>query len=235
MTRTIALIGSGEYLPKMADIEAELFEGRPPLYVQLPLAAGREGDERFAYWKHLGAEQAERIGVTPVPIDLRDREGTDDLEVISRIKEAGVIYLSGGSPRHLVDSLLGTPLAEALQEAYSTGTPIAGCSAGAMALCAWVPGLARLAPQEFIGLGIVDYLAVIPHFDRFMGRLGRELASLALKPPPGIKVVGIDENTALIGHDDTWQVKGFGRVWLLGGAKPIPFEPGSEPTLARDG
>ena len=38
----LALVGSGEYLEVMADIEAELIEGRPPRYVQLATAAAPE-------------------------------------------------------------------------------------------------------------------------------------------------------------------------------------------------
>jgi len=232
MTHTIALVGSGEYLPEMASIEKELFEGRPLLYVQIPLAAGREGDARIAYWMRLGAEQARRIGATAVPIDLRDRKGTDDPKTIAKVKSAGIIYLSGGSPRHLVDSLIDTPLADALLEAYRAGTPLAGCSAGAMALGGWVPGLSRISPRAFPGLGIVPQVAVIPHFDRFMGRLGREISSLLLKPPDGVQVIGIEENTALIGRGSDWQVKGKGRVWLLSGPQPVAYEPGATPPLA---
>jgi len=35
----LALVGSGEYLPQMAEIEGGLIAGRPPRYVQLATAA----------------------------------------------------------------------------------------------------------------------------------------------------------------------------------------------------
>ena len=38
----LALIGSGEYLPVMLDIERDLIRGRPPRYVQIPTAAAPE-------------------------------------------------------------------------------------------------------------------------------------------------------------------------------------------------
>ena len=40
----IALVGSGEYLPVMTEIEGALIAGRPPRYVQLATAAAPEGD-----------------------------------------------------------------------------------------------------------------------------------------------------------------------------------------------
>ena len=40
----LALVGSGEYLPVMADVERMLLAGRPPRYVQIPTAAAPEGE-----------------------------------------------------------------------------------------------------------------------------------------------------------------------------------------------
>ena len=40
----IALVGSGEYLPVMQDIEGWLLEDRPRRYVQLATAAAPEGE-----------------------------------------------------------------------------------------------------------------------------------------------------------------------------------------------
>src|SRR6059058_4954141 len=64
----VALVGSGEYLPVMAPVEAALLAGRPPRYVQLPTAAAEEGPGSVARWVALGAEQAQRLGVEAVPV-----------------------------------------------------------------------------------------------------------------------------------------------------------------------
>ena len=39
----LALVGSGEYLLVMADVEGMLLPGRPARYVQIPTAAAAEG------------------------------------------------------------------------------------------------------------------------------------------------------------------------------------------------
>ena len=69
----LALVGSGEYLEVMADVEGALIAGRPRRYVQIPTAAAPEGPGRLRYWLDLGAAQAERLGVQPVPVLVRKR------------------------------------------------------------------------------------------------------------------------------------------------------------------
>jgi cyanophycinase len=69
----IALVGSGEYLPQMAEIEASLIEGRPSRYVQLATAAVPDGPSVVEYWHDLGAAQAERLGVEPVATRVTSR------------------------------------------------------------------------------------------------------------------------------------------------------------------
>jgi cyanophycinase len=91
----IALVGSGEYTPAMLDVERQLLAGRPPRYVQIPTAAGLEGEERLGYWVELGRAQAERLGVEAVPLVAVDRAQADDPDLAARVDGAGLIYLSG--------------------------------------------------------------------------------------------------------------------------------------------
>ena len=60
MNGSLALIGSGEYLPAMAAFEKTLLDdaialGKAPTYIQIPTAAGKESADRLDYWKQLGA------------------------------------------------------------------------------------------------------------------------------------------------------------------------------------
>ena len=97
----IALVGSGEYLPVMLEIERHLLEGRPPKYVQIPTAAAPEGPAVLAKWTRLGAEQAERLGVEAVPLVVHDRAEADDPAIAEQVRGAGLVYMSGGNPAHL--------------------------------------------------------------------------------------------------------------------------------------
>ena len=75
----IALVGSGEYLPIAQVLETELLrlgvsKGKSNTYIQIPTAAGKEGDERLDFWRKRGADQGARIGceVKYLPVLTRD-------------------------------------------------------------------------------------------------------------------------------------------------------------------
>ncbi len=70
-----------------------------------------------------------------------------------------MVYLTGGDPWYLVQSLRGSATVEALKHVMERGGIVAGSSAGAMALCQWVRGRGS-GWQE--GLGLVPGVAVIP-------------------------------------------------------------------------
>ncbi len=214
----LALVGSGEYLPVMTDVERLLISGRPPRYVQLPTAAAPEGERSLRYWLDLGAAQAERLGVEQVPVLVRDRDEADSPELADRIAGAGLIYLSGGSPTYLAQTLRGTRVWDAIYAAWRAGAALAGCSAGAMALTSWVPSIRALHRPADPGLGVLPHLRVIPHFDAMLGRIPDLLTRAVLHPGPGTTVLGIDEETAIVdltGSGHTWQVHGRQQAWVL--------------------
>ena len=216
MPGPLALIGSGEYLPAMAEIEASLILGRGPRYVQIPTAAASEGRTRLDYWVDLGIQQARRLGVEAVPMVLETREDANDLENAKLLDGAGLIYLSGGRPDFLVSTLEETVVFEKMLASWRSGAALAGCSAGAMALCEWVPGIGLARANARHGFGVVRTLAVLPHFDRMAARIPDMLRDMAINPPAGVSLIGIDEQTALIWENGIWRVEGEGCVWDLG-------------------
>src|SRR5215470_3938668 len=125
----------------MTETEALLIEGRAPRYVQLPTAAAPEGERSLRRWLDLGAAQARRLGVEQVPVVVRDRAEAGSGDLAALISGAGLIYLSGGSPTFLAQTLRGTAVWEAILAAWRSGAALAGCSAGAMALTGWVPAM----------------------------------------------------------------------------------------------
>jgi cyanophycinase-like exopeptidase len=225
----VALVGSGEYLPAMQELEAALLAGRPPRYVQLPTAAGPEGPASVSRWVALGAQQAARLGVEAVPVMALDRDSAEDRANAELVAGAGLIYLSGGSPAHLADSLRGTRVWAAIVEEWRAGAALAGCSAGAMALTSWVPDLRRLTRTPRSGLGLVPGLRVIPHFDRMRRWLPGMSRWAAAHLPDGVTLVGIDEETAIVSEDADlthWVVRGRQRAWLLSPGERNPLAAG---------
>ncbi|HUD35990.1 MAG TPA: Type 1 glutamine amidotransferase-like domain-containing protein [Streptosporangiaceae bacterium] len=232
----IALVGSGEYLPVMSDVEDMLIQGRPPRYVQLPTAAAPEGEQSLKHWLDLGAAQADRLGVAQVPVLVRDRNEADSAELAGKIEGAGLIYLSGGSPTYLAQTLRGTRVWAAIVTAWQSGAALAGCSAGAMALTGWVPAMRALHREPDPGLGLLPGLRVLPHFDKMLGWVPDLLTRALLHAPTGTMVLGIDEETALVdlaGTGRTWQVHGRQQVWVLADGPRQPHPPGTTLTTPR--
>jgi cyanophycinase len=239
MSAPVALVGSGEYLPVMTPVDASLLAGRPKLAVLVPTAAGLEGDARVNYWLDLGERHFAEMGVDTVALRVLDRDDAEREEMAAEIEGAGLIYLSGGSPAYLCDSLRGTRLWTAILKAVASGTAIAGCSAGACALTALAGGFRR--PDEAVqpGLGLLDHLAVIPHFDLFDAREPGLVDKVLARLAGAHTLIGIDEETALVGGPVEFEVWGRHAVWWLApdGSRTrfehgdrVAFAPGADPS-----
>lgn len=224
MTGPLALVGSGEYLPVMHGLESALLDdavarGRSRRYVQIPTAASLEGDKRLHWWVELGRAQAERMDAEAVPIVAVDRDQADDPALAALVGDAGLVYLSGGNPAHLAATLRGTALWRAVVAAWQDGAALAGCSAGAMVMAAWVPEIRNPLGGGSEGLGLTPSMRVLPHFDRWMGRLPDAVVRPMAHSSDDVALVGVDEDTALVHGlgqpDGTWQVHGRQSAWLL--------------------
>ena len=209
----IALVGSGEFLPVMEAVDAALMAGRPARAVFLPTAAAPEGPETIAHWLGLGTDHYGRLGVEPVPLPVLDRADADDLAFASQVAGAGLVYLSGGNPGYLADTLRDTAVFEAIRSAWRGGAALAGCSAGACALTALADdtrtGLTRP------GLTVVPGLVVLPHFDQIERWRPGIVARRAGGMVDGQTLIGIDEETALVSGDAGWRVEGRRQVWIV--------------------
>jgi cyanophycinase-like exopeptidase len=227
----LALVGSGEYTPAMLEVEAGLLAGRAPRYVQIPTAASAEGEDRLRYWVDLGQAQADRLGVQAVPLLVASRDDAHDPEIVGQVAGAGLIYLSGGSPSLLADILRDTPLWKAIVAEWESGAALAGCSAGAMAMSAHVPELRHPVNGGVPGLGLLPHLRVLPHFDRMLGWIPDVLTRPFFRGGNGVHVLGIDEDTAIVGGPETFTVHGRQSAWLLSDGKRREFPAGAEITL----
>jgi cyanophycinase len=211
----LALVGSGEYLPQMVGVEAGLLAGRPPRYVQLATAAVPDGPIVVERWHRLGRAQADRLGVEAVIIGVTKRADADDPAHSAQIEGAGLVYLSGGHPAYLADTLRGTLVWDAIVAAWRGGAALAGCSAGAMAMASWVPSLRNPDKGASPGLGLLPQLRVIPHFDRFAAGIRDVSERFVLPDEEAVTVIGVDEETALVGGPDNWTVQGRQSIWRI--------------------
>ncbi|HET9059953.1 MAG TPA: Type 1 glutamine amidotransferase-like domain-containing protein, partial [Acidimicrobiales bacterium] len=166
-----------------------------------------------------------RLGVDAVIVPVEDQSSANDPELAAMVEGAGVVYLSGGNPHFLSQVLRGSAVWAAIEEAWRGGAALAGCSAGAMVMASRIPSFTR--GQGSDGLGLLAHLRVVPHFDRFRRRWpGDGLAHLAGEPGT-VHVIGIDEDTAIVGGPQSWEVQGRGSAWTASADGPVRHPGGS--------
>ena len=103
----LALVGSGEYLPVMEPVDRKLLSRlqKTPRVVCLPTAAGQEDPERIDYWSRLGVDHFTRLKVEVESLPVIDRASANDEGFAKAVAGANLVYLSGGKPNYLYDSV----------------------------------------------------------------------------------------------------------------------------------
>ena len=209
----------------MADFEKSLIEdgvrnNKKPTYVQIPTAAGQESSDRLQYWENLGAAQAKLIDIEPHFLPIFSREDAFNPELVNKIEDSALMYMSGGDPHYLANTLKDTPAWEAIQNNWQSGASLAGCSAGAMAMCGEIPNFRFTKREPTAGFNLLPNLRVIPHFDKFFRWIPDSAAKVLLSAPENTVLIGIDELTALVKrtNEQHWLVHGEAQVHILQGA-----------------
>lgn len=208
----------------MQELETQLLhlaisKGKKNSFVQIPTASSHEGDSSRERWRRLGKEQSDRIGSECIYLPIHEREDAFNPEFISQIKDAGLIYFSGGDPHRVAEIYSGSPLWDEILNQWKSGTSLAGCSAGAMAFGGTIMGLRR--SQLSNGLNLLPKIEVIPHYDKMLGWLPDRVAAFIIRAESDSTLIGIDENTALV-LTDSWKRFGRGKVHVLRGS--LDFE-----------
>ncbi|MBI1794458.1 MAG: Type 1 glutamine amidotransferase-like domain-containing protein [Chloroflexi bacterium] len=214
----ILLEGGAEFTGRMSepDLRAiDLAGGFDAPIAILPTAAAPDNNHERAgrngqrWFQSLGAAHVDLVPVT-------DKPSANLAAFASRIRAARLVYLLGGFPRHLGETLADSLVWQAALEAYKDGAVIAGSSAGAMVLCEhyYDPYSSKLLP----GLNLLPNTCVLPHHDNFGKQWAERLATLL----PNSFLIGIDEQTGLIRNREIWSVYGAGEVTLYHGLQTEP-------------
>jgi cyanophycinase-like exopeptidase len=239
MYGSLALVGSGEYLPAMTAFEKSLVDdgiknGKTARYIQIPTAAGQESDERLDFWKALGQRQADAIGVEATYLPIYTRDDAFKQEHVDAIKNSALMYMSGGDPHYLAEVLIDTPVWDAMVENWQSGASLAGCSAGAMVLSAQIPNFRVLKRSPSKGLNLLPEIRVIPHFNKFFKWIPESAAKVLLHVPDDSILIGVDEMTAIVKRtgNNHWVVVGDAKVHVLKGLPDQQLTDGQEITLS---
>lgn len=211
-----ALLGSGEFEPwsAVADrwvLEGATGDGRVTI---LPTASSREGDEVFDGWGRKGLDHFASLGIEAEVVPVRTRADADRDDLAARLRDASVVYFSGGNPAHLADVLRDTAVCEALMEGLARGMGYAGCSAGVACLTEMTYDSDSDDFEAIFkpGLGIVRGTLFGPHWDMIDTWVPGATEFIVSSVTDGQVFVGIDEETAMLGDGERWQVRGRGGV-----------------------
>jgi cyanophycinase-like exopeptidase len=203
----LALLGGGEFSfgQTLAADRAWLARCGPGVVGFVPAASGSND-----YPRHFAAYLMQTFGreVETVPIyRARDARRGRNAE---RLREVAAVYLGGGVTDHLVETLAGSPAAEALAGRLAGGGMVVAIAAAAQAAGA---AARSIAPgQTLPGFGWLPAGVVEPNFDPAHDRRLRRLLQL-----PGVRWgLGLPSGSAvLLGPRDACEV--VGTVFRLAG------------------
>lgn len=213
----LALVGGAEWTDGCTFDESLWRDSGQAEVVVLPTAAAYEHPERAV---ETARAWFGRFGASVRGLMILSRAEALDEGAAEQLRAARFIYLGGGSPMHLRSVLKDTPAWSAIVEAWQAGAVLAGSSAGAMVL-----GDSMVDPRGgalTLGLGLLDRIAVLPHYDTWSEEKAHRTVQLATGH---LRIAAIDERTALVRDPDgTWCAVGAGEVTIFVDARPASIE-----------
>lgn len=220
----LALLGGREWSDGCRDLDAELIAASAAKeVVVVPAAAAYEHPERVA--ERAGA-YFESLGITARTVPVIHRPEAEDQKIAEVVRRAKFVYVCDGSPLHLRSVLKGSALFDALLAAYHGGASFAASGAGATLI--GDPMVDPRGGAYTVGLGVVPNLAVFPYHGTAADHLRERSIDLL---PASAKLVGIDEETALVrNRDGSWKVAGVGVVTVYSGRDVATFASGDSVT-----
>ncbi|MHB8779431.1 MAG: cyanophycinase [Anaerolineales bacterium] len=219
----LLLAGGAEFGGQMSEVDAraiELAGGLDTPICIIPTAAvpddnhQRAGNHGIRWFRSLGVKNV-------FSVDVIDAASANDRSLAASIWTSRLIYLPGGFPRHLGETLANSVCWQAVLDVYQQGGVIAGSSAGAMVLCEhyYDPHEKKLLR----GLNLIPNACVLPHHNEFGKAWAGPLTGLL----PDATLIGIDEYTGTLKDmDSQWQVHGAGTVTLYRGGSRICYGSG---------
>lgn len=224
----LALVGGAEFRPGCVAADRRLLSlaapGRPARVAILPTAA-RFSQPLLAAANGVGHFAA--LGATPEPLLLLERADAERSEILEQIAATDLLYIAGGDPVYLLETLRDTPAWATILDRLRVGAlALAGSSAGAMILGRkmWRPGQGDL-------VAALDLVAVVvlPHH-----RPGQDERVARLRPhlDADLCLLGLPEMAAAIWNGAAWEagvgvitcydVVGRARSATPGEALPMP-------------
>ena len=206
MAGRIALVGGDEFREGCETMDEAILAAtgkRTPVALIVPTAAASERPDLAA---RNGVRHFNALGADAHPLMALDRKDAMDSALASEIDTADLVYLTGGNPAHLLESLAESTLLAAIEAALERGAALAGSSAGAMAMGSWMR-FREWRPALSIAKGI----ATLPHHER--SDPDSTLRELSASAPDELDAVfGVDGRCGALSGPDGWTALGPGNI-----------------------
>jgi cyanophycinase len=219
-TGHLVLIGGGEKPDDAMRKFVELAGGPDAPIVAIPTASS-EADAADYYEKLF----KEKYGCTKmVSLRIKTREDAARADYAELAGKARGVFFGGGDQVRITKALLGTPVGDAIREAWTKGAVVGGTSAGLACQSKVMitgegdfTGVRAKSVEVLEGLGFVpDGVVVDQHFLKRQRQ--NRLFSVVLEHPE-LLGVGVDETSAIwVRPDRTFQVMGKSSVMVFDAA-----------------
>ncbi len=218
---TLALLGGEEWSDATRQLDAELLAASggtevvvltTPKAFEHPELVGPRADSYFS-----------SLGATVRTLNVINRRDAEAPEIVKAVANANFVYLPDGSSLHLRSVIASGALEEALLAVFRSGGVLAASGESAMVLCD--PMVDRRGGAYTVGLGVVEGVAVDPHYNRLSAESKARPHSLL---PSGTTLVGIDDSTALVrAPSAVWSVYGTGSVTVYEQGVDVLYKDGN--------
>lgn len=213
---SLILAGGGKMGEDIISKFVELAGGKEANIIVIPTASGAERfDENSGFIKQL-----KDFGVTKVAmLHTYNKEVADSYNFVKPLQKATGVWFTGGRQWRLVDAYAGTKTEKVLRDVLNKGGVIGGSSAGATIQGSYLTRGDTNTNQIMMGdheegFGYIENIAVDQHvlarnrhFDMFE----------ILEKRPELLGIGIDESTAIVVRQHTFEVIGVSKVLIYDG------------------
>lgn len=218
------IIGGGDRTNDLVKSLLQVADLSPKDYVAILPMSSIEPDTSYFYIK----SDLEKWCSNYIAFLNFTREQTNDKIRLDSVKNAKLIFITGGDQARFMKVVLHTPLYSVIHEAYENGSTISGTSAGAAVMSKYMVTGNQLRGDSVYhstfdrlwdknvefqeGLGLLDSVIIDQHFV-VRSRYNRMLSALAAFPT--FTCVGIDESTAIVVHHKEIKIVGESQVIVM--------------------
>lgn len=216
---SLVIVGGGKIGPEIWSKFIELAGGPNANIVVIPTAGD---DSAINTGRSSEKEALQNLGVQQVTIlHTRDPKIANTESFVAPLKKATGVWFSGGRQWKIADAFLNTLAHKAFNEVLDRGGVIGGTSAGATILGSFLlrgdtKGNAILVGDHLQGLDFIHHVAI----DQHILRRNRQFDLISvIQSRPELLGIGIDESTAIVVKQNTFEVLGNSYVAIYDAAR----------------